>query len=185
MRRSALTTLAQAAVAGCVNPGDCVIDATVGNGHDTLFLAQRVAPQGRVIGFDVQQSALQACAQRLQAAGMDAIVQLHHHGHEHLARWVPDEWFGQVAAVMFNLGYLPGSDKSVITRAETTLPALDQGLGLLRRNGLISLMVYRGHPGADQEVAAIERWMAHLSANYQITRHDSDGPTLFLISAGT
>ncbi len=178
-----LTKQAHAAVAGCVNPGDRVIDATVGNGHDCLFLAQCVAPSGRVLGFDVQPAALQATAQRLQAAGLSEIVELTQLGHEQMAQRVRDDWVGQVSAVMFNLGYLPGSDKSVVTRATTTLPALDQGLGLLRHGGLLSLMVYHGHPGAAQEAAAIEHWVARLGAHFRVTRHKSAGPTLLLVRA--
>jgi len=134
------------------------------------------------MGFDIQQAALQTTAQRLRAAGVSEIVELRHLGHEQMALQVPNEWVGQVAAVMFNLGYLPGSDKSVVTHAATTLPGLDQALRLLRRGGLLSLLVYHGHPGADQEAAAIARWVARLGAHCQVTRHESAGPTLFLIS---
>ena len=105
-----------------VMPGDTVIDATVGNGHDTLFLARLVGREGLVYGFDIQQVALERTAARLQEAGLQDRVQLIHAGHEELKKYVPDF----VQAVMFNLGYLPGADKSVTTLGHTTLRAIKQ-----------------------------------------------------------
>ena len=176
-----LTALAQESVAAVLEPGALAIDATVGNGHDTLFLAERVAPNGHVIGFEVQPKALAGTGARLAAAGLAAVVTLHLRGHENMSRLVPGDWHGRVSAAMFNLGYLPGGDKRLITRAETTCNALDQAFALLRSGGLLSLMLYRGHPGADDETAAVHDWIATLGQTCRIRRLDSPGPLLFLI----
>ncbi len=152
-----LTNLAQAAVAAVLRHGDLAIDATLGNGHDALFLARAVGAAGRVIGFDIQPAALNATRDRLAAAGLADRVELHQAGHEHLA----DYLCGRPAptAVMFNLGYLPGADKSCITRPETTRQALSAAWAALRPGGIISTLVYVGHPGGTTELAAVQDWL--------------------------
>ena len=142
--------------------GDGVIDATCGNGHDTLFLAQLVGPQGRVWAFDVQEAAVVETRRRLADAGVGTATVVHA-GHETMAEHVPQECHGRVAGIMFNLGYLPGSDKTVITRTDTTLQALSTALELLAPSGLLTLAVYPGHEGGAQEQQAITQWAAGLS----------------------
>ena len=181
MRHRPLTRVAHEAIAQRLQPGDLAIDATVGNGFDTLFLARRIAPGGHVIGFDVQVVALDAARRRLAAAGLLACVELHRRGHERLGATLPADWQGRVTAVTFNLGYLPGGDKRLITRATTTLPALWQALSALRPGGLLSLLVYRGHDGAADEVDAVARWTRGLEPRYRVEVHESAGPLLYLI----
>jgi methylase of polypeptide subunit release factors len=176
-----LTEQAQQAVGGILRPGDRAIDATVGNGHDTLFLAGRVAPAGRVIGFDIQPQALASAQGLLDRARLQDVARLLLCGHEHMAARVPTDWPGNVSALMFNLGYLPGSDKTLTTQAGSTLSALDQALDLLRIGGLISLLVYRGHDGANEEAAAVQSWLGRLDQRYGVAGHASPGPALYLI----
>jgi len=176
-----LTELAQQAVGASLEPGALAIDATVGNGHDTLFLAGRVAPGGRVIGFDIQPRAIEGTRARLASAGLGSAATLKLCGHEHMLEQVPDAWSGKVSAVMFNLGYLPGGDKGLTTGAGTTLRALDQALSLLRGGGLISLLVYRAHEGATVEADAVSAWLHRLDEGCRLTSHESPGPVLHLI----
>ncbi len=131
-----------------LQPGEVAVDATVGNGHDTLFLAQQVGAQGHVYGFDIQEEALARTRRRLEEAGLRDRVTLLQMGHEHMAEAVPAAWHGRIGAVMFNLGYLPGgSDRTCITRPQTTVPALEAALRLLRPGGVLTVVAYRGHPG--------------------------------------
>lgn len=181
--RRPLTTLAQEAVAKVLQPGGRAIDATMGNGHDTLFLSRRLAPKGRVFAFDIQPPALTTTAARLRNAGLDRFTELRLCGHEKMIARLPADWPGTVSAIMFNLGYLPGGDKAVITRASTTLAALDQALQLLRPGGLLSLLLYRGHPGAQGETQAVLDWLDRLPDSFQLTRVETPGPWLLLISA--
>ncbi|CAH0418617.1 tRNA (mnm(5)s(2)U34)-methyltransferase [Periweissella ghanensis] len=132
-----------------VERGDYVIDATVGNGHDTEFLSQLVGPKGHVLGFDVQAAAIDSATARLKAAKV-ANVQLVLAGHENVAQYLPANQ--PVGGAIFNLGYLPGADKDVITQGETTLAAINGILPNLKKNGLIVLVVYYGHPGGQAEV---------------------------------
>lgn len=176
-----LTRTAQRAIRAVLEPGKRAIDATAGNGHDTLFLARSIAPGGRVISLDIQPEAIAATTERLGAAGLVQSVDLQQVGHQHLSEVVPPDWVGTVSAIMFNLGYLPGSDKRIVTGRETTLPALASALPLLSHQGLLSIVVYPGHRGGDLEAAAVERWARSLSETWTVRRIISNGPTLLLV----
>ncbi|MFA9461014.1 tRNA (mnm(5)s(2)U34)-methyltransferase [Thiohalorhabdus sp. Cl-TMA] len=149
---------AHRAVAECLYAGAWAVDATVGNGHDTLFLAQMVGEGGRVDGVDTQTPALSAARARLAEAGVLDRVRLHQGGHERLPYLLPGQAAGRVQAVMFNLGFLPGGEKTLITRPETTLAALDASIALLAPEGRLSVVAYPGHPGGAEECAAVMEW---------------------------
>ena len=138
--------------------GDVVVDATMGNGHDTLFLTQCVSPGGHVFAFDVQAAALLETAKRVPAE-MTTLV---HSGHETMCAHVPRELHGTISAIMFNLGYLPGTDKTLITRTETTMIAVREALGLLKPGGLLTIAVYPGHEAGAEEGRSIAEWAAAL-----------------------
>tara|TARA_R110002124_G_scaffold64694_3_gene176527 strand:+ start:3367 stop:3924 length:558 start_codon:yes stop_codon:yes gene_type:complete len=161
------TELAQLLLREKLQPGDVVVDATVGNGHDTLFLANEVGPTGRVFGFDVQQSALNNAAERL---GDRPEVTLLHAGHETLAESLAERNEPSVAAVMFNLGYLPGADKTIVTRSETTLAALRQALALLKPGGTVTMVLYPGHSGGGQEAADLLGFAQALADGFLTSR---------------
>ena len=157
---------AHRAIAEVLQTGDIAIDATVGNGHDTLFLASQVGATGKVYGFDIQQQALDSAWQRLEQAGQTAQVSLYHAGHELMAMLLPESVAGRVQAVMFNLGYLPGGDKQRTTGASTTLAALQSALSLLAPGGVISLLAYTGHPGGREEAELVKGWASALARDY-------------------
>jgi predicted methyltransferase len=146
------TELAHRILRPAIAPGAWVVDATVGNGHDTQFLAACVGPTGRVFGFDVQAHALAATADRVQGLSQVTLI---HAGHEELHARLPAEAKGRLAAVMFNLGYLPGASKDVTTKTETTLAALSQALELLGVGGIVTMVLYPGHPSGREEAAAL------------------------------
>ncbi|UFS71355.1 class I SAM-dependent methyltransferase [Geomonas sp. RF6] len=139
--------------------GDVAVDATCGNGQDTLLLARLVGARGRVWGFDVQASAIAATHALLEVHGVSSCVELIHGGHERLAQFVPPG----VRAVVFNLGYLPGSETPLTTTPENTIAALGQAAELLARGGFILICVYTGHEGGPEEAEAVEEWCRALS----------------------
>lgn len=148
-----LTQLAHELILSAVTPGETVLDATMGNGHDTLFLARLVGEHGLVHAFDVQDQALAMTQKRLEEAFIPASqVCLHKLSHEHLDTPVGSQSIG---AFMFNLGYLPGSSKEWVTRPETTLTALAKAISLLRPGGLGTVLAYRGHPGGMEEARSV------------------------------
>lgn len=143
-----------------LKPGDLAVDATLGNGHDMLFLTRCVGQQGRVFGFDIQTNAIDTARQRLQDAGIEAGAYcLLSDSHANMARYV----FGEVRAVMFNLGYLPGGDKSIITRPGTTLQALSVAMELLGSGGILTVMCYPGHDGGNEESGLVTDWLVRMA----------------------
>jgi predicted methyltransferase len=154
--------------------GDVVVDATAGNGHDTLFLSQLVGGDGHVHAFDIQADAITATHQRLVEAGVsEACWTLHLESHEGLASSIPNEHLPRLRAIMFNLGYLPGSDKTVITQPAGTLEALAGAIQLLRPGGLMTVVAYPGHEGGDEEARLIAGWarsIPHSELDVQLLR---------------
>lgn len=148
-----------------IRPGDMCIDATVGNGHDTLFMAQITGPDGHVYGFDIQENALANARQRLDDAGVSNTT-LFLAGHETMIDHLSESVQGRVGGVMFNLGYLPGSDEVVITGGTTSCRAIDAGLSLMRKGGVMSLVLYTGHPGGAEEAEAVEKHCASLDMKH-------------------
>lgn len=141
-----------------VQAGDRVVDATCGNGHDTLLLVRLVGSAGKVWGFDIQEPALAATAALLEREGCREQVELLHAGHERIAEFVD----GPLDAVIFNLGYLPGGDREIVTRPAETLSALNQASELLAPGGRICIVLYSVHPGGTEEAEAVESWAAGL-----------------------
>jgi len=176
-RHRPLTQLAHELLAERLQPGDIAIDATAGNGHDTLFLAERVGPTGAVHAYDVQTEALQATRRRVDEAGCGGWVQLHPDNHARLMQPLPADCRGRVAAVIFNLGYLPGSDRRTTTQNDSTLAALEQALALLRPGGVLSILAYRGHPGGREEARAVAGWCDR-QTDLEHQTHESPGPVL-------
>lgn len=162
------TELAHVLIRRTVKPGDRVVDATAGNGHDTLFLADLVGPTGHVHGFDVQKAALDITAQRLEGRPQVTLV---HAGHETLGQHIPADGAGSLSAVMFNLGYLPGASKDVVTCTETTLAALRQSVDRLAPGGLVTLVLYSGHPGGAEEAAATRSFAEGLCEEFSVSRY--------------
>lgn len=180
--RVSMVRLAQSAIAEVLTPGVIAVDATVGNGHDTLFLAERVGETGRVYGFDSQAQAISATRARLVEAQLLPRVTLIEVGHEkmrlHIAEGV------RPRAVMFNLGYLPGSDKQHITRAVTTQPALEQACDCLAPGGRISLVLYTGHPGGREEADDVHEYVATLGTEWRVNHEPppvAGAPELLLL----
>jgi predicted methyltransferase len=174
-------------VRGAVQSGGTVVDATAGNGHDTVFLADLVGEGGQVYAFDIQETALRTTRDRLEKEGFQDRTTLIHDSHSHMATHVPIVVHGQVQAVLFNLGYLPRGDKSLTTQPETTLAGLEVGLDLLAPGGIISLVLYVGHPGGQDEAEAVIRWSQALDPRqyhtfrYELINHPTHPPFLILI----
>jgi len=162
-----------------IKTNDVVVDATMGNGYDTQFLAELGA---NVYAFDVQEEALNATEKRLDDAGIknqifeknlsnlltDPSVNLVLSGHEKLSEYVKEP----IKAAIFNLGYLPKTDKSVVTKADTTLTALDALTNQLVVGGRIAIMIYYGHEGGMEEKDAVIKWTSSLpQKDWEVTSY--------------
>ncbi|PLS14935.1 16S rRNA (cytosine(1402)-N(4))-methyltransferase [Bacillus sp. M6-12] len=145
-----------------VNIGDIAVDGTMGNGHDTEFLANLVGESGHVYGFDIQDQAVTETEKRLKSGGLNSRCTLFLAGHEHIKDKIPEKYHGKVTGAIFNLGYLPGGDKSIVTAAETTITAIEQLLEVMAAAGIIVLVIYHGHPEGTVERDAILEFAASL-----------------------
>ncbi|MDD1510590.1 class I SAM-dependent methyltransferase [Priestia megaterium] len=150
MKIERILPFARTLLTNAVAQGDVAIDATAGNGHDTLFLANLVGDTGYVYGFDIQPQAIQATQQRLTEHHVENRVTLIQESHSNI-NMLPRSIKGRVTGAVFNLGYLPGGDKDIVTTSETTISAIEQLLDLLAPEGVIVLVIYHGHEQGKQE----------------------------------
>lgn len=166
-----------------VRAGDTVVDATMGNGKDTLFLCGLVGESGHVYAFDVQAEAVARTQERIVEAGYAARTTLLLAGHETMAEHVA----GPVQAVMFNLGWLPGAEHIVTTRTDTTLAAVQAAIALIVPGGIVTVCVYPGHDEGARELEALRQFTAGLDVRrFNVLHHSfvnasSQTPQLFLI----
>lgn len=133
-----------------ISSGDIAIDATAGNGHDTLYLTKLVGENGHVFAFDIQESAIHNTQVKLEENNAVNATLLHS-SHDKIKDFLPDQYFGKVTAAIFNLGYLPGGDKNIVTKAPSTISAINQLLDIMASEGIIVLVIYHGHPEGIQE----------------------------------
>lgn len=163
-----------------VGPGDRVLDATAGNGHDTLLLAE-LAGSKNVTAIDIQDAAIQSARERLEKAGHGEVT------------WIQDDHGCAMEglsvqgkawqAIVFNLGYLPGGSRQLDTKPSTTRQAVEAGYRMLNRDGVMTVAVYRGHSGGDQEDVVLQSLMAqHPTSVTRIpgNEEDSSSPVLYI-----
>ena len=159
--------LAREVLERAVRPGDTVVDATMGNGHDTLMLCESVGPEGRVYAFDVQEDAVAETEKLLKDKGVFGRAELIQTGHEHMKEYVN----GPVSAVVFNLGWLPGGDHAITTRWETTSRAVQAALELLGPGGILVICAYPGHAEGELERRELAGYLAGLdNRRYNVLR---------------
>ena len=180
-----LTAAATSWIEVALFDGALAIDATVGNGYDALFLAHRVGPKGKVLGFDVQKAALAGAREILKFVGSLDRVSLLHDSHTRLADYLPPG--AAIAGAMFNLGYLPRGNRQIITQPETTVMALRSVLEHLAERGRVTVLVYRGHEGGVPEYQEVRRALEQLPEDkwlveeFASTNDSPSAPRLFRI----
>lgn len=134
-----------------LNDGDICIDATMGNGYDTTYLAEIVGEKGKVYAFDVQDEAIKSTEKKLKKLNFEDRVILILDGHENINNYVKEN----IKCAVFNLGYLPRCEHKIITKPDTTIEAIKQSVELLEENGIVCVSIYTGHDGGMEERNAI------------------------------
>ncbi len=137
--------------------GDIAVDCTLGNGNDTILLANLVGNEGKIFSFDIQKEAIQETKEKLKDFPYKNII-LINDGHENLDKYIQEK----VNLFVFNLGYLPGNNHNVTTKAETTLKAVEKALKLLDDNGIVLLAIYHGHESGKEEKIVLEDFTSKL-----------------------
>ena len=147
-----------------VTKQDVCIDMTVGNGNDTLFLANIAK---HVYGFDIQKEAITKTKEKLKTQKIDNVT-LYLDNHAHLSFYQLDK----VKGIIFNLGYLPGKDKTITTQVESTLIALKQSLECLVQGGICVCVIYPGHEEGFKESQQIQQYVKHLNQKeYEVLQY--------------
>jgi SAM-dependent methyltransferase len=155
-----------------LKPGDRVIDATCGNGKDSLRLAELV-PEGHVYALDIQEFALQKAKELIPYSNISYLLQSH--------TLLPT---GEFKLIVYNLGYLPGGNKDLTTLSSTTLESLKKAAQLIVIGGALSITCYPGHPEGALEEEAVRSWVQGLdSKNWLIAHHiwREKSPSLFFV----
>jgi len=165
-----------------IKPGDTVADFTMGNGHDTLYLSQSVGENGHVYAFDIQKQALENTEALLKSSNAPENWTLILDSHSNCANYIKKP----IKAGMFNLGWLPGADKQITTRRETTLEAVENAITLLDRDAILLVAVYPGHPEGRLEGEMLTEYFSTLS-RYKICAtkiqivNSSESPFFFVL----
>ncbi len=166
-----------------IRSGDCVIDATAGNGNDTLKLCELVGEQGKVYAFDIQQAALDNTAALLKA-NLKSNATLFLASHARIGELIHEP----IQAAIFNLGYLPGGDHTVTTCIEDTKTAITACLNLLKKDGMIAVVFYPGHPAGAEEKQKILPWLSGLNsgmfhcAHIEMINQSKSAPSVLFIT---
>ena len=142
-----------------IKEGDTVADFTMGNGHDTEYLSRAVGREGHVYAFDIQKQALESTRRHLQEVGCPENYTLILDSHANCDQYLPDT----IKAGVFNLGWLPGADKSVTTRRESTLKAVQSAISHLDHDGILLIAVYPGHEEGTLEGKMLDDYFRTIS----------------------
>ena len=153
-----VTDLNKVLLEDVIELGDIVIDATMGNGYDTKYLAEKVGENGLVYSFDVQEEAIKSTRKKLEKSQLIDRVKLILDGHENMDSYITEG----VSCVLFNLGYLPRAKHQIITKPDTTIKAIEKSLEVLKPHGVISIAIYTGHEGGMDEFNAVFEYVKNL-----------------------
>lgn len=179
-------TVSHELLASRIHAGDFVIDATAGLGRDTAYLCRLVGSTGRVLAMDIQQAAVDATNSLLQQKGMSNIGKAILADHANLADYAPPH---SVDAIVFNFGWLPSGNHAIFTTPQTSIPALEAALTLLKPKGFIVASIYYGGVNGTEEKDTLDPWFAQLdSRRYTVlqcsfTNREGKDPIVLLVQA--
>ncbi len=166
-----------------VKVGDRVLDCTLGKGNDSLNLARLVGDKGKVYGFDIQDFAIEKTREKLAKENLLGQVEIIKDSHENIDKYIVEP----LDFIIYNLGYLPGGNKEIITRGETSLTSIIKGLELLKENGLMVIVTYIGHKGGLEEFNLINDYLKKLNQKeynvlkYEFVNQINKPPKVFVV----
>ena len=145
-----------------VKEGDLCIDATAGRGNDTAMLCELVGETGHVIAFDIQEDAVRSTEALLLEKHLDGRAEVHQVSHSEMGRFAEK---GTVSCITFNFGWLPKGDHNIFTKKETSIPAIEAGLELLREDGIMTLILYYGRETGFEEKDALLEFLPTIDSS--------------------
>ncbi|GAA0077742.1 class I SAM-dependent methyltransferase [Clostridium sp. CTA-5] len=158
-----------------LNNKEIAIDATLGNGYDTDFLSNNF---NTVYAFEIQKCACDDYI-KMKKDNVKVINDSHHLIKEYI--------FESVDCIMYNLGFLPGGNKSITTQNATSLKSIKDGLEILNYGGIMTICIYRGHEEGKIEESCIISYLKSLPKNqYGVMLHSflnrsEDAPILVVV----
>lgn len=158
-----------------VKKGDIVVDATCGNGNDTITLSKL---SKKVFSFDIQKKAICKTQELLNKNNINNVT-LINDSHENINVYLND-LKNKISLITFNLGYLPGGDKNIMTNHRSTVMAIKRGLTLLNKKGIILVVCYP-HKEGKKESSAIINYLNKNNLYYKIYRNTNNQNAPFLI----
>lgn len=175
-------SISRLVMAASLRSGNVVVDATVGNGNDISYMLKKVGTSGFAYGFDVQNEAIESTRKKLSENGYKN-YNLILDGHENIDSYVKEK----INMAVFNLGYLPKFDHSIITKPETTIEAINKIMDLLEVGGKILISAYKGHDGGMEEYNEVKDMLSNIDQkDYNICEisfpnQANNPPSLFVI----
>ena len=170
-----------------IKPDSVVIDATLGNGNDTLKIADKMDHNGKIYAFDIQALAIETSQKRLaeftQSSEHSPEIIFIQDSHANFKAHIQEP----IDFIIYNLGYLPKGDKEITTLADSTLESVIAGLELLRGNGKMLIAVYHGHDAGKEEKSVLEAYLQALDQSQfhvfkqQFINQKNTPPFIYLI----
>lgn len=156
------------------------VDSTLGNGNDTYNILKYT--KAKVLAFDIQEEAIISSKKRLSEFSEDRfnLVLDSHSSMDKYIKESPD-------LIVFNTGYLPGSNKKIITDGETICKALDISIKALKQNGIIFFVQYIGHEGSFEEGEMTDYFFKNLpQKNFRVIKNQfynqiNNPPIVYLV----
>ncbi len=161
-----------------VKDKDIVIDATIGNGKDTLFLG-KIVSKGKIFGFDIQSQAIRNTEQLLLSHDIHNYT-LFQTGHENMKQ-ILKNYVNKISLVVFNLGFLPKGNKTITTNYKTSISAIKDAMSLLNEKGMVLITVYPGHPEGKKESTEIKKFLKNERINFKEFHNDNQEISPYLI----
>ena len=145
-----------------IKKGDICIDATAGNGEDTLMLSKACGNTGKVIAMDIQDEALTNTKQLLDSNDINWVT-LVKDNFKNMELYLPPNCYP--SAIIFNLGYLPGGDKTITSETYDTISAVDKAINLIKKDGIVTITMYPGHQEGEKEKKALLKFSKALDSS--------------------
>ncbi|MBR5416429.1 MAG: methyltransferase domain-containing protein [Clostridiales bacterium] len=145
-----------------VKEGDLCIDATAGRGNDTAMLCELVGESGKVIAFDIQEDAVRSTKELLEKKGLSDRAEVLLESHSEMGKHAEK---GTVSCITFNCGWLPKGDHNIFTKKETSIPAIEAGLELLKDDGIMTLILYYGRETGFEEKDALLEYLPTIDSS--------------------
>ncbi|NLK95153.1 MAG: rRNA methylase [Clostridiales bacterium] len=170
-----ISNIAHYIIMNFIQNKEVAIDGTLGNGHDTDFLSRNFK---EVYSFDIQKG---ACDKYLKICPGN--VKVINNSHENILEYVDKS----VDCIMYNLGFLPGGDKSITTNHDSSLKSIKSGLKILAEGGIMTIALYRGHEEGKKEEEIILSYLKQINkSQYGVMIHNfhnrsEEAPMLIVI----